>query len=66
MGPGDMIVSFSDGVLDLFDGTLAAVDEVARLAVQANSAAEMVQALTALAALDSNPDDVTVLAVRRE
>ena len=29
MAPGDVIVAFSDGVLDLYDGTLHALDEVA-------------------------------------
>jgi sigma-B regulation protein RsbU (phosphoserine phosphatase) len=32
LGPGDLIVTFSDGVLDLYDGTLRAVDRVAELA----------------------------------
>ncbi|MEC5190029.1 MULTISPECIES: PP2C family protein-serine/threonine phosphatase [unclassified Arthrobacter] len=64
--PGDMIVSFSDGVLDLYDGTLAAVDEIGKLAVSAGSAEELVDAVRQLSLGTSNPDDVTVLAVRRE
>jgi serine phosphatase RsbU (regulator of sigma subunit) len=66
LDPGDMIVSFSDGVLDLYDGTLAAVDEVGRLAVCAGSAEELVDAVRRRAQGTSNPDDVTILAVRRE
>lgn len=64
--PGDMIVSFSDGVLDLYDGTLAAVDEVAKLAVRAGSAQDLVDSVRRLALGTANPDDVTILAVRRE
>ncbi|WP_411734262.1 PP2C family protein-serine/threonine phosphatase [Paeniglutamicibacter sp.] len=65
LAPGDMIVSISDGVLDLYDGTLAAVAEVAKLACNADSAQGIVDAVKRLASGGSNPDDVTVLAVRR-
>lgn len=63
--PGDMIVSFSDGVLDLYDGTLTAIDEVALLATTATSAKDIVDALQKRASGTNNPDDVTILAVRR-
>ncbi|MFT2753372.1 PP2C family protein-serine/threonine phosphatase [Clavibacter sp. Sh2088] len=66
LGPGDLIVTFSDGVLDLFDGTLRAVDHVADLARASASADELVERITALAADQTNPDDVTVLVLRRE
>jgi serine phosphatase RsbU (regulator of sigma subunit) len=65
LNPGDMIVSFSDGVLDLYDGTLAAIDEIARLARGARSAKDMVEAVRKRASRRANPDDVTILAVRR-
>jgi serine phosphatase RsbU (regulator of sigma subunit) len=65
LNPGDMIVSFSDGVLDLYDGTLAAIDEVALLATAAGSAKDLVDAVSKRAAGTTNPDDVTILAVRR-
>ena len=65
LAPGDMIVSFSDGVLDLYDGTLAAIAEVAALALNADCAQGIVDAVHTLASGNSNPDDVTVLAVRR-
>ncbi|MDN3935660.1 SpoIIE family protein phosphatase [Arthrobacter sp. YD4] len=64
--PGDMIVSFSDGVLDLYDGTLAAVDEIGKLAVSAGSAKDLVDSVHRLARGTSNPDDVTILAVGRD
>lgn len=63
--PGDMIVSFSDGVLDLYDGTLRAIDEIALLAVSAASAKDIVDTVRVLASGTVNPDDVTILAVRR-
>ena len=65
LNPGDMIVSFSDGVLDLYDGTLAAIDEIALLAAAAGSAGDLVNAVRNRAAGNANPDDVTILAVRR-
>ncbi len=65
LAPGDMLVSFSDGVLDLYDGTLAAIDEVAALALNADSAQDIVDAVHQMASGNSNADDVTVLAVRR-
>lgn len=65
LNPGDMIVSFSDGVLDLYDGTLSAITEVAALALNASSAKDVVKAIQRRAAGSSSPDDVTVLAVRR-
>jgi sigma-B regulation protein RsbU (phosphoserine phosphatase) len=66
LGPGDLIVTFSDGVLDLYDGTLGAVDRVAELARASSSAEELVERITDLAAGQANPDDVTVLVLRRE
>jgi serine phosphatase RsbU (regulator of sigma subunit) len=63
--PGDTLVSMSDGVLDLYDGTLASLDEVERLARSAPSARAIVDDLLALAGT-SAPDDVTVVALRRE
>jgi serine phosphatase RsbU (regulator of sigma subunit) len=66
LNPGDMIVSFSDGVLDLYDGTLAAVDEIGKLGVSAASAKDLVDSVHRRAQGTSNPDDVTILAVRRD
>ncbi len=66
LGPGDLIVTFSDGVLDLYDGTLRAVDRVAELARASASADELVRRITALAGGQANPADVTVVVLRRE
>lgn len=63
--PGDTLVSVSDGVLDLFDGTLASLDQVERLSRSAPSAQSVVDQLLALTS-DGAPDDVTVVALRRD
>ncbi|MFZ2963970.1 MAG: SpoIIE family protein phosphatase [Rhodoglobus sp.] len=63
--PGDTLVSASDGVLDLYDGTLASLDRVEELARSAPDAQAVVDALMGLAASGA-PDDVTVVALRRD
>jgi sigma-B regulation protein RsbU (phosphoserine phosphatase) len=68
--PGDTLVSMSDGVLDLFDGTLASLDAVEVIAREAPDAQAIVDRLLEMAhALDATeegaPDDVTVVALRR-
>ena len=63
--PGDMVVCFSDGVLDLYDGSMAAVDHVAAVAVAASSASEIVDVISGMASRTNNPDDVTVVALAR-
>jgi serine phosphatase RsbU (regulator of sigma subunit) len=63
--PGDTLVTFSDGVLDLFDGTLASLDEIEKLVRAAPNAQAIVDTLLALAGSNA-PDDVTVVAVRRD
>ncbi|WP_168627581.1 SpoIIE family protein phosphatase [Cryobacterium sp. BB307] len=66
LNPGDMLLSFSDGVLDLGDGTLSAVDEVAKIAAASGSATEVAHALSTRASRRSNPDDVTLVALHRQ
>ena len=62
--PGSTLVSVSDGVLDLFDGTLASLAAVDRLVREAPTAQDLIDSLMLRAGL-SAPDDVTVLVVRR-
>jgi sigma-B regulation protein RsbU (phosphoserine phosphatase) len=62
---GDLLVSFSDGVLDFYDGSLTALDHLARLARDAASADDLVAAVRRLAHSVDHDDDVTVLVVRR-
>jgi phosphoserine phosphatase RsbU/P len=66
LAPGDMLLCFSDGVLDLEDGTLSVVDEVAKIAAASRSATEVADTLSARASRQPNPDDVTLVALHRQ
>jgi serine phosphatase RsbU (regulator of sigma subunit) len=66
LAPGDLLISFSDGVLDLFGGLDDAVDEVAELAQRDRDPAALVRALSARADAVPHDDDVTVIVIRRE
>jgi hypothetical protein len=63
---GDTLISFSDGVLDLFDGSLESLDEVADIVRYTGTAADAVSVLTLMAEKDDESDDVVVFAVRRK
>lgn len=63
---GDTLISFSDGVLDLFDGTLASLEEVADIVRYTATAADAVSVLTLMAEYEEDSDDVVVVAVRRK
>ncbi|GEA87911.1 PP2C family protein-serine/threonine phosphatase [Cellulomonas cellasea] len=66
LAPGDLLVTFSDGVLDVLDGTLASVDRVGDAVRGATSAQDAVDRVLALAPAGvERPDDLTVLALRR-
>lgn len=65
LAPGDTLVVFSDGVLDLFDGSLVAFDEIARMSFEARSSSELVERIFGLVDPDALDDDVTVIAIRR-
>ncbi|HUW79056.1 MAG TPA: PAS domain S-box protein [Candidatus Nanopelagicaceae bacterium] len=65
LSSGDMLVAVSDGVLDIFDGTLASLDEVAELIKNSISAQAAVDTIMQVAANSSAPDDVSLLVVRR-
>lgn len=63
---GDLLVTFSDGVLDLFDGSLRCLPLIAGELLDCPSADEAVQRILRLAAVaDPRPDDITVVALRR-
>lgn len=68
LAPGDLLVTFSDGVLDLGDGTVATglprVVDAVRGAGSAQAAVDGVLRLAADAA--ERPDDLTVVALRRD
>jgi hypothetical protein len=66
LAPGDLLLVCSDGVLDLFDGTLDSLTRVADTATAGEpSASAAVARVTRLAADGTPPDDVTVVAIRR-
>lgn len=65
LAPGDTLVSVSDGVLDLVDGTLASLDGVDALVRASGSAQAVVDGLLALAGRAAT-DDVTVVVVCRK
>jgi len=62
--PGDTLISVSDGVLDLFDGSLDSLEEVERIVRGETRAQGIVDRFTALTGR-AQPDDVTVVVVRR-
>jgi hypothetical protein len=63
--PGDRLVTFTDGVLDLFDGTLASLDEVAAIVRAAATPHDAVARFAELTASTRASDDVTVVVVAR-
>jgi serine phosphatase RsbU (regulator of sigma subunit) len=66
LDPGDVLVSVSDGVLDLFDGVDEAIEGMNSIARENSEPATIVARLSALAERVPHDDDVTVVAVRRE
>jgi serine phosphatase RsbU (regulator of sigma subunit) len=66
LGPGDTLVSFSDGLLDLYDDTVeTAVDEVVRVTRRSHHASAVVDHFAGLARASHLTDDVTLFALRR-
>lgn len=62
--PGQTLASFTDGVLDLYDGSLEALDELA-LALKGLDPAQAVEALRVLHAGTDPEDDLSAVFVRR-
>lgn len=65
MQPGDTLVSFTDGVLDLYDGTLQSVSAVTDLARSCATPNEFFDAIRTLCRSGRAADDVTVVMVTR-
>jgi len=63
--PGDTLVVMSDGVLDLYDGTLRSLDNLVALAMLTKDPWEIIDAIRARAR-GARADDVTMLVVRRD
>jgi len=62
--PGDTLVLISDGVLDLFDGTLDSLVGVEQMVRDTETASAFVEAIVRKTG-DQAEDDVTIVAVRR-
>jgi hypothetical protein len=61
--PGDVIVSVSDGVLDLFGGDLDSLDRFEAWVAERDHPQQVVDGIAELAQAGEHPDDVTVLCV---
>lgn len=61
--PGDVVVSVSDGVLDLFGGDLDSVDRLHDWLAQHPDPGSVVDGIATMAGATEHPDDVTVLCV---
>jgi sigma-B regulation protein RsbU (phosphoserine phosphatase) len=59
--PGDLLVTFTDGLLDLIDGTLASVDRVVDIVRASDGVEDMVERVAALCRTTEPTDDVTVV-----
>jgi serine phosphatase RsbU (regulator of sigma subunit) len=66
LGPGDTLLCFSDGLLDLFGGDGEGLDEIARLVRDQPDPGELTGYLRHRAMWGVPGDDVTALAVRRQ
>ncbi len=64
--PGETLVIFSDGILELFDGSLTIFDDIARLSKESRSADELIEKLFSSANPDALDDDVTAIVIRRD
>lgn len=62
---GDTLISFSDGVLDMYDTPLEAMEFVTELARRSPTPQSLVDAMMDEAANLSMPDDITIIAVKR-
>ena len=63
--PGDTALAFSDGLLDLYDGTLDSLEQIAEVVRDCVDATHLVDRFTVLARrLGVRVDDVTAVAIR--
>lgn len=65
LNPGDTLVSFTDGLLDAYDGILGSLDSIAALVRQAATPDTLMADVSALAGSPKVKDDVTLFAIRR-
>ncbi|MGA1838159.1 SpoIIE family protein phosphatase [Herbiconiux sp. 11R-BC] len=65
LGPGESLVSFTDGLLDLFDGSLDSLGPIAAIIAAASGPHDAVARFAELTAAGAAGDDVTVVVVTR-
>jgi sigma-B regulation protein RsbU (phosphoserine phosphatase) len=65
LAPGEILFSCSDGALDLYDGTLSALDELGVLVRRSADDASLFAALSDVIGAVRPEDDVTMLVIRR-
>ena len=66
LGAGDRLLVFSDGVLDLFDGSLSSIDQAAAIVAPDGEGLDLFEAVERIARMareGDREDDVTVVAV---
>lgn len=63
--PGDTFMSVSDGILEIFDGSLDGIHQMGYIVNSSRSAQEIIDQIAKLAADKSMPDDIAVLVLRR-
>jgi hypothetical protein len=64
--PGDTVLAFSDGLLDLYDGTLSSLDQIIAAVSDGVDVSHVIDRFAVLARRVGVRDDVTVVALRRE
>jgi hypothetical protein len=65
LAPGDTLIAFTDGLLDLYTGTLDSLEDIARLVRTGDAAADVLARIDRLVRRSSPDDDVTAVVVRR-
>lgn len=63
---GDTLLTFTDGLLDLFDGTLASLADIAKLVWRSSSPQEILDRIAEICEVGEPSDDITVVALSRE
>jgi sigma-B regulation protein RsbU (phosphoserine phosphatase) len=63
--PGESLISCSDGILDLYDGTVNSLRYIAAIAADTTSPTDTIERIRSAAQNTTHDDDVTVLILRR-
>jgi sigma-B regulation protein RsbU (phosphoserine phosphatase) len=63
--PGDTLLSFTDGLLNVFDGTLDSIERIASLVRECSGPQAIIDRVSAMNRKAKARDDLTVVAIRR-